>query len=154
MTIFSKHLALTALLTSAIFAYSDNYLLLNDMRLIKEESKIVEKMATEIKKQDVKEFSQILNGLINGDDNRKIRGTKISAIRVKLIEIKGLWESEKKHLNNTSLQKIDIKVKQAIKLYTKSYNKHLQKQKFATLVTQHMNHIESNRQVLALYEKF
>ncbi len=154
MTTFTKHLTLTAILTSSIFAYSDNYLLLNDMELIKEESTIVKKMATEVKEKDVEEFSKILSGLIDGDETLNLRGTKISAIRIKLIEIKDLLDKKRHTLDSSSLKTIDTKVNQAIKLYTKSYNKYLQKQKLATLVVQHMNQIESNRQVLALYEKF
>ena len=154
MTTFAKYLTLTAIFTSSIFASSGNYLLLNDMKLIKEESKIVKKMSTEVTDKDVKEFSKILDGLINGDDSLNLRGTKISAIRVKLVEIKELWDSKKETLDSLSLSKIDTKVNQAIKLYTKSYNKHLQKQKLLILVTQHMSDSKPNSQVVALYEKF
>jgi len=154
MKTFTKYLTLTALLTTSILASSDNYVLLNDMKLIKEESKIVEKMATNVKEQDKKEFSNILNGLIDGDDTLNIRGTKISAIRVKLIEIKELWNNKRETLDSSSLIKIENKVKEAIRLYAQSYDKYIQKQKLATIVTQHMNQNKPNMQVLALYEKF
>jgi len=152
MSTFIKYLMVIFILS--VFASSDNYLLLNDMNFIKEESKIVKKMVREVKERDIKVFSKILDGLINGDDSLNLRGTKISAIRVKLVEIKELWDSKKETLDSSSLSKIDTKVNQAIKLYTKSYNKHLQKQKLLTLVTQHMSDSKPNSQVVALYEKF
>ena len=154
MTTFAKYLTLTAIFTSSIFASSGNYLLLNDMKLIKEESKIVKKMSTEVTDKDVKEFSKILDGLINGDDSLNLRGTKISAIRVKLIDIREFWNSKKGSLDSSSLIKIDIEINKVIKLYAKSYNKYLQKQKLATIITQHMNQSKPDRKILALYEKF
>jgi hypothetical protein len=154
MTTFAKYLTLTAIFTSSIFASSGDYLLLNDMKLIKEESKIVEKMSTEVTDKDVKEFSKILDGLINGDDSLNLRGTKISAIRVKLIDIREFWNSKKGSLDSSSLTKIDIEINKVIKLYAKSYNKYLQKQKLATIITQHMNQSKPDRKILALYEKF
>jgi hypothetical protein len=152
MSTFIKYLMVIFILS--VFASSDNYLLLNDMNFIKEESKIVKKMVREVKERDIKVFSKILDGLISGSDSLNLRGTKISAIRVKLIDIREFWNSKKGSLDSSSLTKIDIEINKVIKLYAKSYNKYLQKQKLATIITQHMNQSKPDRKILALYEKF
>ncbi|NEW60792.1 hypothetical protein GSY74_05810 [Sulfurovum sp. bin170] len=154
MKTFTKHLTLTALLTTSIFASSSNYLLLNDMKLVKEERVILEKMTKGVNEENKKKFSKILNGLIHSDSSLNLKGTEITDIRAKLVEIKKLWNSEKDTLDSSSLNEIETEVNQAVELYTKSYNRYLQKQKISTLVTQHMNQTEPNSQVLALYEKF
>ena len=154
MKTFAKHLTLTALITTSIFGSSSNYLLLNDMKLAKEEIAILNQMTQEVTKQDKEEFSKILDGLINSDSNLNLRGTEIIDIKDKLIEIQKLWENQKDNIETSSLQEIQTEVKQVIELYDKSYEKYIKKQKFSALVTQHMNQTEPNSQVLALYEKF
>ena len=156
MKTFAKHLTLTALLTSSIFASSSNYLLLNDMKLAKEEIAILNQMTQKVTQEDKEEFSKILEGLINSDSKLNLRGTEIIDIKDKLIEIQKLWESKKDTIEKetSSLNDIKTEVNQVIKIYEISYAKYMKKQKFSALVTQHMNQTEPNSKVLALYEKF
>jgi vacuolar-type H+-ATPase subunit I/STV1 len=156
MNTFAKHLILTSLLTSSIFASSSNYLLLNDMKLAKEEIAILDQMTQKVTKENKEEFSKILEGLINSDSSLNLRGTEIIDIKDKLIEIQKLWESKKDTIKSetSSLNDIKNKINKVVKIYNKSYDKYLKKQKFSALVTQHMNQTEPNSQVLALYEKF
>ena len=157
MRTFTKQLALTALFTTSIFASSNNYLLLNDMKLAKQEIVLLEDMSKNLGKnleESKSEFSQVLDGLINGNSSLNLRGTDIDELKNRLHEVDKLWKAEKSALDSSSLVAINTKMNQAIELYTKSYNKYLQKRKIATLVSQHINESNPNTQLLALYEKY
>ena len=152
MKIFIKQLTIATLLTSSIFASSDNYSLLNDMELIKIERIMVEKMSIDITEQNKKAFSKILDGLIVGDSSLNLKGTEIAEIRGKLIDIKEFWDSKKDTLDKSSLNNIITKINEAIELYDKSYNRYMQKQKIATLVTRHTRINKEFYSIIKQYE--
>jgi hypothetical protein len=159
MKTLTKTLILTATLVTSTLASSDNYLLLNDMKQIKQENQLLEKMSKSIDNKEKflsskEEFSAILNGLINGSDTLRLRGTEITNIKNALQDIKKVWSSKKERLDSSSLKTLHSKVDKVAKLYTKSYSRFTQKRKISSIVNQYMNTTTPNRQVLALYEKF
>jgi len=155
----TKTLLLTATFITSSMASSNNYLLLNDMKQIKQESFLLENMSKNIDNKEKflsskKEFSTILDGLINGSNTLKLRGTEIASIKSKLQEIQKEWSSKKETLDSSSLKTIQSEVDKVTKLYTESYNRFTQKRRISSIVNQYMNTSTPNRQVLALYEKF
>jgi hypothetical protein len=159
MKALTKTLLLTTTLITSTLASSDNYLLLNDMKQIKQESLILENMSKNINDKEKflsskKEFSVILDGLIGGSDRLKLRGTEIASIKSGLLEIKKAWNGKDKTLDSSSLKSIHSQIDKVAKLYTKSYSKFVQKRKIASIVNQYMSTTTPNRQVIALYEKF
>jgi len=142
------------------YAVTDDYKLLNDMNLAKKQQELILNMslALEANKIDTitlkiskKKFTQVLHGLINGDDDIDLKGTNIPTIKAKLGEVQKLWDKELAVLNNAKsnnnnkekaiegLNSLMIEMSQTVALYNKSYSKFRQKSKLSSLVAHHMN---------------
>ncbi|NPA60771.1 MAG: hypothetical protein GXO06_00610 [Epsilonproteobacteria bacterium] len=140
------------------YAITKEYKLLNDMRVARKQQELILKMGRELDARDVDveslkalegRFTQVLNGLIYGDDSLELRGTKLPAFRSKLVELKRVWGEESK-LMRDSISNIDlrdeakaklnglmIKMSELIELYNQSYSRFKQKSKISSIVYRH-----------------
>lgn len=153
-------LGTTSLLaTSNDYAVTDNYKLLNDMKMAKKQQELILNISLALESDKVnmktikiskEKFSKVISGLANGNNSLDLKGTNIPTIKAKLSEIQSLWNREIALLNNISseskkekaldgLDSIMIKMSQAVALYNKSYSKFRQKSKLSSLVAHHMN---------------
>ncbi len=139
--------------------------LANDINLAGKQRMLTQKMgknllfiSNKIKTKHYKEdfetskklFSQTLDGLINGSDTLKLKGTKLPKITKQLNVVKKLWSEQQSVLEaalknkNTQkaiegLDKILIEMNQASTLYTKSINRQKQRLKLSSLISSFMN---------------
>jgi hypothetical protein len=148
------------LTASEDYALTDNYKLLNDMRLAQKQQEIIVNMNKELSKKDIKiksltkeaeRFDKVLTGLIEGDLSLHLKGTNLPIIQTKLKEVKKLWNIELNILKDKSLTKdekekaianlnnIMVKMSEAITLYNKSYERFKQKSKISSIVNRHIS---------------
>jgi len=142
------------------YAITDNYKLLNDMKLAKKQQELIINISQALESESVnmttlkiskERFSEVLLGLSNGDNSINLKGTNIPAIKAKLSEVQTLWNRELTTLNSLisdsknrekaidRLAPIMTKMSEAVALYNKSYSKFRQKSKLSSLVSHHMN---------------
>jgi S-methylmethionine-dependent homocysteine/selenocysteine methylase len=143
------------------YALTDNYKLLNDMKLAQKQQEVIVNINNQLNKNiiDIKSlknaqerFNKVLIGLSNGDQSLNLKGTNIHEIKVKLSEVQKIWKIEKTMLNSiteenkekaiSKLNIIMLKMSEAIALYNKSYERFKQKSKISSIVNKHIN---SNR---------
>ena len=150
------------------YAITDNYKLLNDMKLAKKQQELIVDMSHALESNTVdnitfriskEKFSQVLFGLSKGNQSINLNGTNIPTIRAKLSEVQVIWIRELKKINTVTsnnnnkesvmegLNTIMIKMSEAVVLYNKSYYKFKQKSKLSSLVNHHM--IKSKNQIFA-----
>ena len=161
-----KKLIASALLLIATTTYADdyalmsNYPLLNDMKMAKQETKLIDTMKKTIKgnhtrkkeqlKKQKKEFTAVILGLSNGDSTLKLKGTKLASIKNQ-IELIQLYWSQKSSLldsaaNNkmfieeafTALDQLANKLNVLNKLYGQSYARYKQNSVMKSLVSSYM----------------
>jgi len=153
-------LGTSSLIASEDYAITDNYKLLNDMRLAQKQQELIVDMNKELNKKNIElkalknaqnRFDKVLIGLIEGDLSLHLKGTNIPSIKTKLNEVKKLWEKELNILKDKSLSKdkkdkaianlnnIMVKMSEAISLYNKSYERFKQKSKISSIVNRHIN---------------
>jgi len=151
-------LGTSTLLASDDYALTDNYKLLNDMKLAQKQQEVIVNINKQLSSNsiDIKllkksrdRFEKILLGLLNGDKFLNLKGTNIYQIRTKLSEVQKLWKNEDTMLNNISkdnrekviakLNIIMLKMSEAIALYNKSYDRFKQKSKLSSIVHRHIN---------------
>ena len=160
-------IALT-LTTASLLAYSEdyalteNYRLLNDMKLaqkqqeiiininkILEQDKIIDKELLSAYKN---RFNRVLIGLLNGNEKLNLKGTKLPIFTRKIKELQKLWEKEsklisKKFINRdekeiaiSKLNTIMLKSSELVELYNNSYNRFKQKSKISSIIYRQLNH--------------
>jgi hypothetical protein len=148
------------LLIADDYALTDNYKLLNDMRLAQQQQEIIVNINKVLNKKNIEvkslsketdRFNKVLIGLIQGDLSLHLKGTNIPTIKKKLKEVKNLWDKELNILKDKSIAKdkkdkaianlnnIMIKMSEAINLYNKSYDRFKQKSKISSIVNRHIN---------------
>jgi len=157
--------------TSSLLAYDDyalteNYKLLNDMKLAQKQQEVIVNINKQLNRDTIdtkslknaqERFNKVIIGLLNGDKSLNVKGTNIDRIRTKLSEVQKLWENENSILNKISkdnkekaISKLNIvmlRMSEAIALYNKSYERFKQKSKISSIV---YRHIHSNQnQILA-----
>ena len=151
-------LGTSTLLAYDDYALTDNYKLLNDMKLAQKQQEVIVNINKQLssKNMDIKllqkskdKFEKVLLGLLNGDKSLTLKGTNIHEIQVKLSEVQKLWKTENSILNNitednkekaiSKLNIIMLKMSEAIVLYNKSYDRFKQKSKLSSIVNRHIN---------------
>jgi len=141
------------------YAITDNYKLLNDMNFAKKQQELILNMSLALERNEIdtitlqiskKKFSQVLLGLVNGDDSIDLKGTNIPTIKAKLNIVQKLWSTELSILNRVKsdndskekaikgLNNIMIEMSQTVALYNKSYSKFRQRSKLSSIVAHHM----------------
>jgi len=140
--------------------------LANDINLAGKQRMLTQKMAKDLlfihnqikQKHYTKEFkasrqlfTQTLEGLVNGDKELHLKGTKLPKIRQQLKVVKEMWQTQqplldhalnnKKELQKAieGLDKILIEMNHASTLYTKSINRQKQRLKLNALIHNFMN---------------
>jgi len=170
-------ITLKKLLTSALlliatassandYALMSHYPLLNDMKMAKQETNLIDTMKETIKgnhtrkkeqlKKQKKEFTAIILGLSNGDSTLKLKGTKLASIKNQ-IELIQLYWSQKASLldsaaNNkmymeeafTALDQLTNKLKVLNNLYGQSYARYKQNSVMKSLVSSYMRTQQSS----------
>ena len=161
------------LLSTSLFAISDDYALtkeyklLNDVKLANKQEDYISNMHRILKLNindqenfdtSKNRFTKILNGLNNGDKMLNLKGTNIKIIRVELNIIQKLWNAEQINLEGAlsssasklkaikGLKSIKFHMKKAIALYNISYKRYKQHSKISSIVNRHM----SQNQFLAM----
>jgi len=150
----------TLFASSDDYALTENYKLLNDMKLAQKQQALIVSMGQTLESErlDVKalkdaqiRFEQILTGLDEGNSAIKLKGTSIPKIKAKLKEVKNLWNAEVKRLNGSlmssderedaidGLNKIMVKMSQAVEIYNNSYSRFKQRSKLSSIVNRHIN---------------
>ncbi len=151
----------TVALTLITFAYSDdyaltdNYRLLNDMKLAQKQQEIIidinrileqDKIDRELLTAYQNRFKRVLSGLLNGNESLNLKGTKLPIFKSKIEEIQKLWDKEiklidKKLINKdekevaiSRLNNIMLKSAELVKLYNNSYNRFKQKSKISSII--------------------
>jgi len=163
---FALVMGTSMLLASDDYTLTDNYKLLNDMKLAQKQQKIIVNINKYISNNSIDtksiqkskdRFEKVLLGLLNGDKSLNIKGTNIDKIRTKLNEVQELWEKENSMLNSLSednrekiiakLNTIMLKMSEAVELYNKSYNRFKEKSKISEIVYRHISN--NKNQLLA-----
>jgi len=148
----------TSTLVADDYALTENYKLLNDMKLAQKQQEVIVNMNKQLNgdtidtkslKNAQERFNKVIIGLLNGDKSLNLKGTNIDRIRIKLNEVQKLWEDENSILNSISkddrekaISKLNIvmlKMSEAIALYNKSYERFKQKSKISSIVYRHIN---------------
>jgi len=148
----------TSTLVADDYALTENYKLLNDMKLAQKQQEVIvdinkqlnrDTIDTKSLKNSQERFNKVIMGLLNGDKSLNLKGTNIDRIRTKLSEVQKLWEDENSMLNSISednrekviakLNIIMLKMSEAIALYNKSYERFKQKSKISSIVNRHIN---------------
>jgi len=151
-------LGTSTLLAYDDYALTDNYKLLNDMKLAQKQQEVIVDINKQLNRDTIdtkslknaqERFNKVIIGLLNGDKSLNLKGTNIDRIRIKLSKVQKLWEDENSMLNNISknnrekvLEKLNIimlKMSEAIALYNKSYDRFKQKSKISSIVNRHIN---------------
>ena len=152
-------LGTSPLVASSDYALTTKYKLFNDMKLAQNQQSLIVKMNQSLDsnkidmkslKHSKKQFTQVLLGLTSGNRNYKLRGTGIPMIKTKLLEVQTLWNSELKVLSriesgnkNTEkaiagLNKLMIKMSEAVIMYNKSYKRYKQSSMLSSIVNRHL----------------
>jgi|AAUQ01.1.fsa_nt_gi hypothetical protein len=171
-----KNLAISLLVGTAVanasyvedYALTKEYKLLNDMKMAQKQQELILKMSRELETKKLNKktlsaieikFEKVLNGLLNGDKNLNLKGTKLSHFRTKLVELKELWSEERELIKNSktdkdtkdravaNLNRVMLKMSELIDLYNKSYSRFKQKSKISSIVYRHM--LESQKKHIA-----
>ena len=152
-------LGTSPLVASSDYALTTKYKLFNDMKLAQNQQSLIVKMnqsldsnKIDIKslKHSKKQFTQVLLGLTSGNRNYKLKGTSIPMIKTKLLEVQTLWNSELKLLSSiesgnknkekaiAGLNKLMIKMSEAVIMYNKSYKRYKQSSMLSSIVNRHL----------------
>ncbi len=170
LTILALVLGATSIeATSADYALTTKYKLLNDMKLAQKQQALIVSMnqsldskVIDIKslKKSKEKFTKVLLGLTSGNRNYKLKGTRIPMIKTKLSEVQTLWKNELKVLNNIESSNVDkeqaiaglntlmIKMSEAVAMYNKSYKRYKQSSMLSSIVNRHLG--SNNKPALAL----
>jgi hypothetical protein len=149
----------TLLASSADYALTTKYKLLNDMKLAQKQQALIVSMnqSLDLKVIDMKtlkkskeQFSKVLLGLTTGNRDYKLKGTSIPKIKSKLSEVQTLWSREIKVLSHVESNKVDkqkaiaglnmlmIKMSEAVSMYNKSYKRYKQNSMLSSIVNRHL----------------
>ncbi|MCH9740695.1 MAG: hypothetical protein K0U38_07655 [Epsilonproteobacteria bacterium] len=152
-------LMLTTVQASEDYAFTEEYRLLNDMKLAKKQSSLIVEMRQSLSADTIdregfqstqSKFNSVILGLTNGDDSMNLNGTTIPSIRVKLDDVNGVWRESQKTINmalsngmyrESAIQQLEIlanKMSQSISEYNKSYERYKQRSKLSSIVDTHM----------------
>ena len=159
----------TLFASSSDYALTTKYKLLNDMKLAQRQQALIVSMnqSLDSKVVDMKtlkhskgQFSKVLLGLTSGNRDYKLKGTSIPMIKEKLSEVEKLWKSELRILSSieshtgdkqraiAGLNRLMIKMSEAVAMYNKSYNRYKQNSMLSSIVNRHLG--ENNKPALAL----
>jgi len=156
-----------------------NFVLINDVNLAGKQRMLLQKMAKslvvanngiDVEKYrndfiDAKRlFTKTLKGLLEGDKELKLKGTKLSLIRKQLEVVNKLWNSEQKRLKDAlvgkntksailALDNISVEMDKSFKLYTESFNRQKQRNEFASLIKIYTSLEKMDNQTKLLLEK-
>ncbi len=158
-------IALT-LSTTSLLAYSDDYALtedyrlLNDMKLAQKQQEIIVNINKILEQDKIdigllnaykNRFNRVLSGLLNGNKNLNLKGTKLPIFKTKIEELQKLWEKEsklisekfqnidKKEIAISKLNNIMLKTSELVKLYNNSYTRFKQKSKISSIIYRRLN---------------
>ena len=150
----------TILIYGEDYALTENYRLLNDMKLAQKQqevivniNKILEKDKIDIELLNVytNRFSRVLLGLSKGSKNLNLKGTNLPIFKRKIEELQKLWDKELKLISKnfinrdekeiaiSKLNNIMLKTSELIKLYNNSYSRFKQKSKISSIIYRHLN---------------
>ena len=145
--------------SSSDYALTTKYKLLNDMKLAQKQQSLIVSMnqSLDSKVIDIKslkdskaQFSQVLLGLTSGNHTYKLKGTGIPMIKTKLSEVQTLWKNELKVLSSiesgnadkekaiAGLNRLMIKMSEAVAMYNKSYKRYKQRSMLSSIVNRHL----------------
>jgi len=161
-TIMTFTLLLTSTLTLQAndYALVSNYPLLNDMKMAKKQESVLEEMNKTISDHKnnnktklltlKKQFSTVIDGLLNGDTSLHLHGTKLVVLKNEIKTIKLLWSQEKTILDSavnnrmyedeafSTIKKLQQSLISLNKLYSQSYNRYKQNSVMKSLVKSYM----------------
>jgi len=148
------------------YALTERYFLHYDMKAAQKQQSLVVQMQelfnspsidnSDLNRLEMK-FSRQLTGLIDGDDTLRLKGTKLSAIRNELEQVKDVWKETqvviKKALKSSEyreeaqqyLNRLLQCVSSAVIAYDKSYQRYKQRSQLSAIVNSHINHGKSDR---------
>ena len=169
---------LVTLSSTSIFGYSEdyalteNYKLLNDMKLAKKQLDIIANINKILEKDDnidiellnvyKNRFSRVLLGLSNGNKNLNLKGTKLPTFRTKIKKLQELWAKELKLINKASITKdkkeisitklntIMLRSSELVELYNNSYSRFKLKSKISSIIYSQFNSKKIKNRVIAL----
>ena len=139
--------------------------LANDINLAGKQRMLTQRMAKDLlaisnnldKEKHIKDlkktrtlFTQILKGLLNGDKNLNLKGTKLPKIVEQLNVVHKFWKDIQALLDNalkgndkekviTELDNISVEMDKAVTLYTKSLNREKQRLQLASILGNFIN---------------
>ena len=170
-------IALT-LSTISLLAYSDDYALtedyrlLNDMKLAQKQQEIIVNINKILEQDKVdigllnaykNRFNRVLLGLSKGSKNLNLKGTKLPIFKMKIKELQKLWEKESKLISKrfanrdekeiaiTKLNNIMLKTSELIRLYNNSYTRFKQKSKISSIIYRQLNNKKTKKiKIIAL----
>ena len=152
--------------TTSILAYSEdyalteNYRLLNDMKLAQKQQEIIvninrileqDKIDIELLNAYKNRFNRVLLGLLNGNKSLNLKGTKLPIFKTKIKKLQKLWEKEsqlisknftnrdEKEIAMRKLNNIMLKTSELIELYNNSYSRFKQKSKISSIIYRQLN---------------
>ncbi len=153
--------------TTSIFAYSDdyalteNYRLLNDMKLAQKQQEIIVNINKILEQDKIdmgllnayqNRFKRVLLGLLDGNKHLNLKGTKLPIFKIKIKKLQKLWEREsqlisknfinrdKKEIAIRKLNNIMLKTTELVELYNNSYSRFKQKSKISSIIYRQLNH--------------
>ena len=152
--------ATTILVASEDYALTEDYVLLNDMKLAKEQQTLIVSLSSLLEEDSIenskivasqKRFEKVLHGLTSGDKEMNLNGTTIPQIKIELSQLQSIWneskilvtqaiiDKKKREEAIDSLNGLLIKMGQTVTLYNKSYNRYRQRSRLSFMVNRHMN---------------
>jgi len=148
------------------YALTERYFLHYDMKAAQKQQNLVVQMqelfnSPSIDSSDLNhlemQFSRQLAGLIDGDDALRLKGTKLSAIRNELEQVKAVWKETKTAMKQALesseyrkeaqqyLSRLLQSVGNAVMAYDKSYQRYKQRSQLLAIVNSYANHENSDR---------
>jgi len=143
------------------YALLSSYPLLNDMKMAKKQQVLLSTMQSTIadhknnnknKLAQLKnQFTEVIQGLSEGDQNLNLHGTKLVILKNKIKTIELLWNQEKNILDSavnnrlyeeeaySTIKKLSQNLNTLNNLYSKSYARYKQNSIMKSLVKSYMN---------------
>ena len=147
------------------YALTERYSLRYDMKVAQKQQSLVVQMQELFNSQLVEssdlnhlemQFNRQLSGLIDGDDTLRLKGTKLSAIRNELEQVKAVWKETKAAMKQAlesseyrkqAQQYLNLllqSVGSAVMAYDKSYQRYKQRSQLSAIVNNHASHEKSD----------
>ena len=163
---FALLLTATISLQANDYALLNNYPLLNDMKMAKKQERLLNQMSRTISEHKnsnkselsklKNQFETVIDGLLNGDKNLHLHGTKLVILKNKIKTIKLLWSQEKTILDSAfnnkiyedeayaTIKKLNNNIASLNNLYNQSYTRYKQNTVMKSLVRSYMRSTENN----------